>query len=74
MLDCCLEGIGTAELRVCDNQANGPVNGYCQDDEKDDTCEQTGLTESVGLTDDSGTTAEACQTRAKEAKGRLRPT
>lgn len=60
MLDCCLEGIGTTELRVCNNQANGPIDGYGQDDEKDDTREQTGLTKSVGLTDDPGTTAEAC--------------
>lgn len=68
MLDCRLEGIGTTELGVCDNQANSPINGYGQDDEKDDACEQAGLTKSVGLTDDSGTTAEACQTWAKEAK------
>jgi hypothetical protein len=69
MLDCGLERIGTTKLGVCDDQANGPINGYGQDDEKDDTREQTGLTESVGLTDDSGTAAEACQTMtAKEAK------
>lgn len=61
MLDGCLERIGTAELRICNDQANGPINSYGQDDEKDDTCEQTGLTKSVGLTDDSGTTAETCQ-------------
>jgi hypothetical protein len=67
MLDCCLEGIGTTELGVCNDQANGPINGYGQEDEKDDTREQTGLTESVGLTDDSGTAAETCQTTAREA-------
>ena len=62
MLDCCLEGIGTAEFRVGNDQANGPINGYGQDDEKDDTCEQTGLAKGVGLTYDSGTTAQAGQT------------
>jgi hypothetical protein len=69
MLNCGLEGIGTTKLGVCDDQTNGPINGYGQDDEKDDTREQTGLTQSVRLTDYSGTAAEACQTMTtKEAK------
>ncbi|KAH0238418.1 hypothetical protein KCV06_g427, partial [Aureobasidium melanogenum] len=61
MLDCCLERVGAAQLGVCDDQANGPVNGDSQCDEEDDTCKQTGLAKSVGLTNDAGTTAEAGQ-------------
>jgi hypothetical protein len=72
MLDCCLEGVGAAQLGVCDDQANGPVNGDSQYDEEDDTCKQTGLAKSVGLTNDAGTTAEAGQIVNEMARRRFK--
>lgn len=68
MLDCCLEGIGTAELRICDDQTNGPINSDGQDDEEDDTCKQTGLAKGIRLANDTSTTSKAGQTMAERAK------
>jgi hypothetical protein len=62
VLDGCLKGIGATKFRVCDNQADGPIDRDSQDDEQDDTSEQASLAQGIWLTNDSGTTADTNQT------------
>jgi hypothetical protein len=53
-----LEGVGTTELRVDDDQANSPVDNDCEADEKHGACNEARVAEGVGLTDDAGASAK----------------
>jgi hypothetical protein len=57
VLYCRLEGIGTAELGVYDDESNGPVYNDCKADEEDSACDEAGVAEGVGLADDAGASA-----------------
>jgi hypothetical protein len=53
VLYCGLEGVGAAELRIDDNQADGPVDDDREAYEKDCSGDKTGITNSVGLANDA---------------------
>ena len=57
VLYCRLERVGPAELRVDDNQADGPVDDDGEANEQDGARQEAGVPEGVGLADDAGTAA-----------------
>lgn len=51
-----LKGVGAAELRIYDDQANRPVHDDCEGDEEDSACHEACVPDGVGLTDYTSTT------------------
>lgn len=49
-----LEGVGAAELRVDDDQADGPVDDDGEADEQERARDEAGVAEGVGLANDAG--------------------
>jgi hypothetical protein len=54
-----LERVCAAELRVDDNQADGPVHDDCKGDEENGACDEASLAKGVRLSNDSGTSASS---------------
>jgi hypothetical protein len=52
-----LEGVGTAELGVYDDETDSPVYDDCEADKEDGACDEACVAESVGLADDAGASA-----------------
>jgi hypothetical protein len=53
----CLEGVGAAELRVYDDQTDGPVYDDCEPYEEGGACDEAGVTDSIGLANDASASA-----------------
>lgn len=51
-----LERVRAAQLRVDDNQTNGPVDHDCEANEEGGACNKAGVADGVGLADDASAT------------------
>jgi hypothetical protein len=59
MLHGSLERVCAAQLRVDDYQADSPVHHNCQADEENGACDEAGVADGVGLSNDTSTSASS---------------
>jgi hypothetical protein len=52
-----LKRVGATELRIYDNEADGPVNDSCETNQEYGACDKASVLKCVGLSNDTGAAA-----------------